>query len=51
MYAESNAYIFRNAALSLRTKLLQYAALHRQYWLLRLYYKVVMQWLYSIIYK
>ena len=51
MYAESNAYIFRNAALSLRTKLLQYAALHRQYWLLRLYNKVVMQWLYPIIYK
>ena len=51
MYAESNAYIFRNAALSLRTKLLQYAALYRQYWLLRLYNKVVMQWLYPIIYK
>ena len=51
MYAESNAYIFRNAALSLRTKLLQYAALHRQDWLLRLYNKVVMQWLYPIIYK
>ena len=51
MYAESNAYIFRNVELSLRTKLLQYAALHRQYWLLRLYNKVVMQWLYPIIYK
>lgn len=51
MYAESNAYIFRNAALSLRTKLLQYAALHRQDWLLRLYNKVVMQWIYPIIYK
>ena len=51
MYAASNAYIFRNAALSLRTKLLQYAALHRPDWLLRLYNKVVMQWLYPIIYK
>ncbi|WP_455108033.1 glycosyltransferase family 2 protein [Porphyromonas sp.] len=51
MYAASNAYIFRNTELSLRTKLLQYAALHGQYWLLRLYNKVVMQWLYPIIYK
>ena len=51
MYAESNTYIFRNKHLPLRTKLLQYAALHKQYWLLRLYHKLVMQWLYPIIYK
>ena len=51
MYAESNAYIFRNKHLPLRTQLLQYAALHKQYWLLRLYNKLMMQWLYPIIYK
>lgn len=49
--AEANIAIMDNPALPLRTRLLQLAA-DRGWWsLVRLYNRVVMQWLYGLLYK
>ncbi|MCR8916926.1 glycosyltransferase family 2 protein [Bacteroides sp. ET225] len=50
-YKEANAYILKNKDLSLRLRLLQYAAAQRCYLLVWLYYKVVYKFIYGIIYK
>ncbi len=50
-YPEANAYIMQNDTLALRTKLLQKLAQHKQWWLVRLYNVIVMQWLYKLLYK
>ena len=49
MYPESNEYIMKNQHLPLRTKLLQWMASRGQFWFVRLYDKVVMQWLYKAL--
>ena len=51
MYPESNEYILKNQHLPLRTKLLQWMASRGQFWFVRLYDKVVMQWLYKALYR
>ena len=51
MYPESNQYILKNQYLPLRTKLLQWMASQGQFWFVRLYDKVVMQWLYKVLYR
>lgn len=51
MYPESNKYILKNQYLPLRTKLLQWMASRKQFWFVRLYDKVVMQWLYKALYR
>ena len=51
MYPESNEYIMKNQHLPLRTKLLQWMASRGQFWFVRLYDKVVMQWLYKALYR
>ena len=51
MYPESNEYILKNQYLPLRTKLLQWMASRGQFWFVRLYDKVVMQWLYKALYR
>ncbi|WP_298527211.1 glycosyltransferase family 2 protein [uncultured Porphyromonas sp.] len=51
MYPESNAYILKNSSLPFRTKLLQYMAAKKQFWFVVLYNKVIMRWLYKILYK
>jgi len=50
MYPESNEYILKNQHLPLRTKLLQWMASRGQFWFVRLYDKLVMQWLYKALY-
>ncbi len=50
-YPEANAYIMQNDVLALRTKLLQKLAQYKQWWLVRLYNLIVMQWLYKLLYK
>lgn len=50
-YPESNDYVMRNPHLAMRTKLIQWLASKRQWWLVWLYNKVVMQWIYNILYK
>lgn len=50
-YKEANAYILKNKELSLRLRLLQYAAAQRCYLLVWLYYKVIYKFIYGVIYK
>ena len=49
-YPEANAYIMQNRAVSLRSRMVQWFAAHGQFWAVRLYNKVVMQWLYRVEY-
>lgn len=50
-FPEANDAIFQCRELSLRTKLIQYAAKKRQFWLLKLYYVLVIKFVYGVIYK
>lgn len=50
-YPEANHLALKNPALPLRTRLLQWLAAHQQWWLIRLYNRLVMQWLYKLLYK
>ena len=50
-YPEANAYVMQNPYLPIRTKLVQKAASLGLWWLVSLYNRVVMQWLYALLYK
>ena len=49
-YPEANAYIMQNESVSLRSRMVQWFAAHGQWWAVRLYNKVVMKWLYRMLY-
>lgn len=51
LWPEANAHINELRHLPLRTRMIQHLAHRKQWALLRLYNRVVMQWLYSIIYR
>jgi glycosyltransferase involved in cell wall biosynthesis len=50
-FPEANQYIMSNKSISLRSRLLQYAASKRMFLLVWLYYKIVHKFIYGIIYK
>lgn len=50
-YPEANNYIDRNPMFSKRIKLIQKAALKRQFWILKLYYSLIIRFVYGVIYK
>lgn len=50
-YPESNDSIGDNPNFSFRSKVLQYAAMYKQYWVLWLHYKLVYKFVYGILYK
>ncbi|MEH6305837.1 glycosyltransferase family 2 protein [Olivibacter sp. CPCC 100613] len=50
-YPEANPYIGQNPMFNMRIRLIQYAALKKQYWLLRLYYGVIIKMVYGVIYR
>ena len=50
-FAEANGSIFKNPSQSLRMKVVQYLALKKQYWGVKLYYYLVVKFVYGIIYK
>ncbi len=50
-YPEANAYVMQNPYLPMRTKLVQKAASLGLWSLVSLYNRVVMQWLYALLYK
>ncbi|GGH32139.1 glycosyltransferase [Sphingobacterium alkalisoli] len=50
-FPEANAKINKNKALPLRTRLLQELAARRQFWAVKLYYKLVIRLIYGILYK
>lgn len=51
LYVASNDYIFKNDAMSLRAKLIQWMALKRQYWFVRIHYWLLTRLYYGIILK
>lgn len=50
-FTEANHLAMANKALPLRTRLVQWAAAHQQWWFVRLYYELVMNFLYNLLYK
>ena len=50
-FPESNAFIGQNPDQPFRTVLIQRWAAAKQYWLLRLYYRLVIKFIYGIIYR
>jgi len=50
-YPESNSYINRNKMFSRRIRLIQQAAVKKQFWIIRLYYYLVVKVVYGIIFK
>jgi glycosyltransferase involved in cell wall biosynthesis len=50
-YPEANSYIDRNKQFSRRIRLIQRAAVNKQFWVLRLHYYLVIRVVYGIIYK
>lgn len=50
-FPEASKAISNTASWSLRSRILQWAAFRRQYWLLWLHYKLVYKFVYGVIYK
>lgn len=50
-FPEAGPYIMSNKALPLRTRLLQWMALQRQFWVLKLYHIMVIRVFYGVIYR
>lgn len=50
-YPETNKYVMSNRNLSLRIRLIQYAAVKRQFWFLRLYYWGIVKCICGFIYR
>ncbi|KUG10431.1 MULTISPECIES: glycosyltransferase family 2 protein [Elizabethkingia] len=50
-YPEANAYIDLNPMFSNRVKFIQKAAMKHQFWFLKLYYNLVIKFIYGVIYK
>ena len=50
-FPESNKFIMKNKELPMRTRFLQWFAVKKQYWILKLYYNLVIRYIYGIIYK
>lgn len=50
-FPESNAFIGLNSDFSIRIKLLQYAAIRKQDWFIKLYNRIVVNFIYGIVYR
>lgn len=50
-YPEANDYIAENPAFSQRARLIQYAAIKRQYWFIKLYNLIVIRFVYGLLYR
>ncbi|HIB8180971.1 TPA: glycosyltransferase family 2 protein [Elizabethkingia anophelis] len=50
-FPEANPYVMKNIELPFRTRLLQWMAVKKQYWFLKMYYNIVIRYIYGIIYK
>lgn len=50
-FPESNSYIFKNNEQPLRTKILQWFAYKEQFWLIKLYNRVFIGFIYKILYR
>lgn len=50
-YPEANKYIWKNDCQSIRNKVVQWLAAKEQFWIVKLYYKVVYKFIYGVIFK
>ncbi|WP_437920460.1 glycosyltransferase family 2 protein [Sphingobacterium sp. LRF_L2] len=50
-FPEANAFTMENKSLPWRTRILQFAAVKKQFWLLKLYYYFVIRLVYGVIYR
>lgn len=50
-FPEANPYIAKNGAWPWRIRFLQHMALARQYWIVKLYYYVIVRFVYGVLYK
>ncbi|KFC39643.1 glycosyltransferase family 2 protein [Elizabethkingia anophelis] len=50
-FPEANKFIMKNKDFPLRTRVLQWLALRKQYWILKLYYNLVIRYIYGVLYK
>ena len=51
LYPEANKYICQNTYISFRSRALEWCAWKKQWWMVRLYYWVVIKFVYGIIYR
>lgn len=50
-FPEANEFVLKNKSLPLRTRILQWLAVHKQYWALKLYNLLVFRIIYGVLYK
>ncbi len=50
-FPEANVYVMDNKALPFRTRLLQLAAVKKQFWFIKLYNKIILGLVYGVLYK
>lgn len=50
-YPEANKYIWKNKYVPLRSRIIQWCADKKQYWIVRFYYQVVIRFIYGIIFR
>lgn len=50
-YPEANKYIWRNKYVSVRSRFIQWCAYKKQFWIVRLYYQVIIKFVYGIIFR
>lgn len=50
-YPEANKYIWKNKYVPLRSRIIQWCASKKQYWIVRLYYQVIIRFVYGIIFR
>ena len=51
LYPEANKYICQNTYVSFRSRALEWCAWKKQWWMVRLYYWVVIKFVYGVIYR
>lgn len=51
IFPESDSYIMKNKMLPLRTRMVQWFAAKGQFWLLKIYHRVVYKFIYGVLYK
>lgn len=50
-FVEANGFIWKNRRSSFKSKLLQWMAHNRQYWFLKMYYKLLFKFVYGVLYR
>jgi glycosyltransferase involved in cell wall biosynthesis len=50
-FPEANKYIMKNKSISLRSRLIQYAASKKMYWVVWLYFQMIHKFIYGVIYR